>query len=389
MDVKRSRLHADCTKSSLRLYIHGMTQQPRVTLRTIAEKTGLTRMAVSLALRGKPGVSDETRRIVLRAAQQLDYAPDPELAKLMSHLGRRTPGPIHDCLALLTSGPSAQAWKNSNTESKFIAGAIERARAYGYRVEEFWMDAPALTPSRLTTILWNRGIEGILVAPLVGRPWTPEGRTLPYDFARFSVVQISETVVTPPLNGAVHDQYSSMLQVIDQLQVLGYKRPGLILERALDLRVNRRWAAAYLQRRDLASAGPFAPPLILDRPDLVRFKRWFDRYQPDVLISLNQFALGMLDKLKRQIPRDVGYASLDLDGEAGRHLSGIDQNCHLVGATAIDMLVGAIHRGQTGLPLHPVRTLVAGTWVNGTSTPDPAADPASRRAPGPAQARTR
>ena len=49
-------------------------------------------------------------------------------------------------------------------------------------------------------------------------------------------------------------------------------------------------------------------------------------------------------------------------------LSGIDQNCHLVGATAMDMLVSAIHRKQQGIPLHPVRTEVEGTWVAGNST---------------------
>ena len=38
-----------------------MNQNTRVSLRAISEKTGVTRMAVSLALRGKPGVSAATR----------------------------------------------------------------------------------------------------------------------------------------------------------------------------------------------------------------------------------------------------------------------------------------------------------------------------------------
>ncbi|NBV32986.1 MAG: LacI family transcriptional regulator, partial [Proteobacteria bacterium] len=39
-----------------------MTRTSKVTLNEIARKTGVTRMAVSLALRGKEGVSDSTRK---------------------------------------------------------------------------------------------------------------------------------------------------------------------------------------------------------------------------------------------------------------------------------------------------------------------------------------
>jgi LacI family transcriptional regulator len=45
----------------------------RVTLSTIAQKTGLSKFAVSRSLSGKDGVSDETRRRVQRVAAELGY----------------------------------------------------------------------------------------------------------------------------------------------------------------------------------------------------------------------------------------------------------------------------------------------------------------------------
>lgn len=49
----------------------------RITLRIIAEETGLSKFAVSRALSGKDGVSDGTRARVLAAAERLGYAkPD-------------------------------------------------------------------------------------------------------------------------------------------------------------------------------------------------------------------------------------------------------------------------------------------------------------------------
>ncbi|TCL68178.1 LacI family DNA-binding transcriptional regulator [Rhizobium sp. BK251] len=45
----------------------------RVTLQEIADHLGISKFAVSRALTGKPGVSDDTRRIVLNAAEQFGY----------------------------------------------------------------------------------------------------------------------------------------------------------------------------------------------------------------------------------------------------------------------------------------------------------------------------
>ena len=45
----------------------------KVTLRQIAEKTGVSVNTVSLALRGMSNISDETREKVVRAARELGY----------------------------------------------------------------------------------------------------------------------------------------------------------------------------------------------------------------------------------------------------------------------------------------------------------------------------
>lgn len=346
-----------------------MTELHRITLREIAQRTGVTRMAVSLALRGRRGVSAKTRRAVLAAAKELGYEPDPAVSKLMSSI-RARPSSIHACIALLTSGSEPDVWKTVATERKFIQGAIDQATEYGYRVEEFWMNQPGMCPSRLGDILWNRGIEGMIIAPLVGRVLGRNDRQLTLDFSRFSVVEISETVEAPKLNRAIHDQYTSILTLLDELSLLGYRRMGLVLESFLDLRVNRRWTAGFLQYSEGATAGKLPPPLILDAPDKAAFARWFRHHEPDAIISVGGFGLRLIKEYGLKIPKDIGYASLDMDGEGPSFpgLSGIDQNSRLVGASAMDMLVAAIHRGYCGTPPHPVRTEVAGTWVAGTST---------------------
>ena len=342
----------------------------RVLLREIADKTGISRMAVSLALRGKSGVSEGTRKKVLKVAKELGYEPDPEVARLLSHIRAKKSHDTKACLALLTSGATPQDWKRYSTERKYVEGAQARAKEYGYNIEEFWMNEPGMTLSRLSNIVWSRGIEGVIIAPLQTRLSGKVARSIRLDFNLFSAVEISETVEWPDLDRAVHDQYTSMLKALDELSLLNYKVIGLVLEEALDLRVNGKWTAAYLRYRNQWGAKRLPPPLILDSPRQAAFDRWFDRYRPNAIVSVDRFGLHLLIERRLDVPGEVGYASLDVDGDADDYpdVSGIDQNSEIVGGAAVDMLVAAIHRGHRGIPSHPVRVEVEGSWKPGKST---------------------
>lgn len=342
----------------------------RATLRDIASQAGLTRMAVSLALRGKAGVSDATRNKVLRLAKQLGYRPDPEVSKLLARIRSRASIEISSCLALLTSGPAPGDWKRLATERKYVEGATERAREYGYRLEEFWLNERGMTRDRLASIIWNRGIEGVVIAPLQGKLSGRDARDLDFELDRFAAVEISETFETPDLDRSIHDQYTSMQRCLHELCALGYRRIGFVVEDSLDLRVNGKWTASFLEHRNRHGEGDLLPPLILPGTSQSSFDRWFERHGPEAIVSVDRLGLELLKARGCRIPRDVGYASLDLDGEESQklQLSGIDQNSRRVGAAAVDMLVAAIQRGQRGLPEHPVRLEVEGTWREGQST---------------------
>ncbi len=346
------------------------TPRPRTNLREIAAKTGVTRMAVSLALRGKAGVSAATRRKVMAAAKRLGYEPDPEVAKLLAHIRRKTPAATKACLALLTSGSTPEAWKNYVTERKYVEGARARALEYGYRVDEFWMNQPGMTMSRLGNIIWSRGIEGVIIAPLQEKISGKGSRSIDLDFSLFSSVEISETVERPDLDRSNHDQYTSMLKVLAALADLNYRTVGLVLEDALDLRVNGKWSGAYLYYRQRHGVRSMPPPLIMTSENQKTFDAWFDRHRPDAIVSVDRFGLRLLKSRGLMIPRDVGYASLDLDGDATDYpgMSGIDQNSSMVGAAAVDMLVAAIQRGQRGIPAQPLRTEIEGAWTPGNTT---------------------
>lgn len=49
----------------------------------------------------------------------------------------------------------------------------------------------------------------------------------------------------------------------------------------------------------------------------------------------------------------------------GDRISGIEQNSHLIGAQAVDMLAGALRHYRTGQLSDAITTLVAGRWNAG------------------------
>jgi len=173
------------------LFGKSMARNPKVTLREIAEEAGVSRMAVSLSLRGKSGVSEKTRAKVRKAAEKLGYQPDPEVGKLMARIRAGTHAEIESTLALLTSGPSPDTWKKYVTERKYVEGCRNQAKKYGYLVEEFWLNDPELSNERLSKIIWSRGIEGVIIAPIQGRLGDVDSRSLDFDFDLFSAVEIS------------------------------------------------------------------------------------------------------------------------------------------------------------------------------------------------------
>src|SRR4051794_2999387 len=63
-------------------------QAGRVTIVDVARAAGTSVSSASVALRGEPGVSEETRRRILSTADRLGYRPDQRARMLREHHSR-------------------------------------------------------------------------------------------------------------------------------------------------------------------------------------------------------------------------------------------------------------------------------------------------------------
>ena len=352
-----------------------MSDDPQpVTMQMIADRAGVSRMAVSLALRNSPKISPATRERIRDIAEELGYRPNPLVSALMTQLRevRRVPRPT--TLAYVTAYPTADGWRRPGPFVEFFEGAKARAEALGYTLEEWWAARPGMSEQRLSDILYNRNIHGLLVAPLPAG-----GTTLGMEWPRFAAATIGFSLVDPAIPRASNDQYHSITLALQELTRLGYRRIGMAITDEEDVRVQRKWSAGFLVYQQGIAAKQRVPSLREDEGFAAAFTEWFRKHKPDAVLSQDPRCIEYLSRIGVEVPKDVGFAHLALtDADTG--LAGIHQNGRLVGASMIDLVDAQLRRNERGVPASPKTVLVQGRWVSGPTVRDLNALPAPRAA---------
>ncbi len=333
-----------------------------VRLRDIAAKAGVSVATVSLALRGSQLLPEATRQRLTALAARMGYQAHPYVSAYMSW--RRSRGVLkRPTIALLHPNATDDGWRRhpSPTVREMHRGAIEQARVHGYATEQFRLGS--VRPARLVEIMRTRGISGLVFAPI-------QQADARYDLALadFSAVQIGTGPVGLHLPRVANDHYQGALDAVRRSMEKGYRRPGLIMDPAHDTRLQHMWRAGF----EMGAAEHRLPrdavfPLTEAQPDRAALGRWLKRQRPDVLITnLHHVVEDLLRDLGWSVPTDIGLLSLSVPA-LGDRVSGINQNGHLIGAQAVDMLASALQLHRTGIPTEAITTLVGGRWNPGTT----------------------
>ena len=193
-------------------------------------------------------------------------------------------------------------------------------------------------------------------------------RKLPEEFSeiweRYSCIVIGIQVTHPPVHFVSNDQYFTAFQAVKKVLDLGYRRPGLVMEPIIDTLVENRFSSAFYSVRHLIPAGGFLPHFDFSLNERKRFETWYLRNRPDVILTFHDRILEWLVEMGVNVPGDVGLVHLDLP-PGMRDWAGMNQNNDQVGIAAVDMLVGQLHRNESGPPPFSQCLLVQSDWVDG------------------------
>ena len=333
-------------------------------IRQIARRLDMSHTTVSLALRGHPRISLETRERVRALADELGYRPNALVSALMRQVRSNRRIVSSETLGFLTGGVTADHWRKHRTIVENFEGAKAQAESLGFKLEPFWLGPRGRDAHTGAKILRTRGIRGAILAPL---PVPHE--TIDLDWDHTAVVSVGYSFIQVPLHRAAHHHVNGMLTLYKELRALGYGRIGLAVTAQDMIRVQHYWLAGLLTGQYVYGGEPIAPMTFKDGSERQKLFEWREAQNPDVIVSIGWDAYRWLQEKRLRIPADVAFAHLGLDGVyAG--IAGIDQKSKSIGAAAIDLLVGQIYRNEHHIPKQPKIMLLDGQWVPGKSAPE-------------------
>ena len=340
-------------------------QTTGVTLRHIAQKTGVSHSTVSRALRNHPGLPKATCSKIQKIAAQMGYRTNPLVSTLTSQLRMSRAIPYQATLAFVTSYETHDAWRIGRPAFlRFFNGARNRAHGLGYEVDEFWITEPGMNRQRIQKILRARNIRGLLIAPMP----RPQGR-LSLDWSRYAAATIGYTMAAPHIDSSRNHHNHAINLCIRKLTQSGHRRIGLALRPQSYKFSDDIFASRYLYHVHVTGQTPL--PLFClggahEDFNEEAFGLWLKQHRPDAVICMGEDIHNWCDHLKIPVPGELSLVDLDIH-DFSKNWSGIDGQEEEVSAAAVDLVIQRLQQNTPGIPSCPKAIHVEGRWLEGST----------------------
>ncbi len=193
----------------------GRGRRGRVTIADIAEQAGVTAGAVSLAMNGKPGVSDATRTRIMKIAEELNWRPH--------HAAQTLRGKSAKAIGLVLARPGEIVGEEAFF-AKFIAGLQSVMSTHGFSLTLQLAESLAAESAIHRKWIADGRVDGVLILdPRVDDPRIETLLALEHP-----TIVVGGDVDGPAL-GSVHtDDGRLMRTVLEHLTALGHERIGYV-----------------------------------------------------------------------------------------------------------------------------------------------------------------
>ncbi|WP_328990540.1 LacI family transcriptional regulator [Kribbella sp. NBC_01245] len=184
---------------------------PRVTIKEIARRAGVSKGAVSYALNGQPGVSDATRARVLKVAEELEWVPN-RAARMLSAARSETFG--------LVLARTAKTLSEEPFYMGFIGGVESVLSTKGYALTI--QVVPDLETEMAAYRKWSaeRRVDAVIVVDLrVKDPRIPLLKKL-----ELPALVVGDPSLAGGLTAVWTDSRTAMTEAVEHVAELGHRR---------------------------------------------------------------------------------------------------------------------------------------------------------------------
>ena len=322
-------------------------------------------MTVSRALRGLPTVAKSTREKILSAAEQLQYQPDPDIARLMHAVRAKKKVKFRSLIAVIREDVPEDHLLSASYQYVPLEEIRKRASGYGYEVEEFWLGRAGLSPEKLQRVLAARGIEAVIVSP--------QSTSLPcsqIDYSPFASVTFGYAMRSPALHMCAGNMTVGIQTAAEQLAARGYRRIGVAVTQWIVTRSQFGYSGGLFHWQHSLPVKNRVPLLLFPSNDISRgrdaFVTWMDKHSPDALITFDTHVPDWLRSMDVSFPRDIGFVVHDWTPRM-KKFAGIHQRREHLAAAAVDLVVAQLSMHERGIPEVPRHIMIPPQWVEGPS----------------------
>jgi LacI family transcriptional regulator len=287
---------------------------------------------------------------VKAVAARRGYHADPVVAEGLSRARRRDF--YRETVAwLMDRPPGEQPWIGP-----LFAGAEERAKRFGYRIEYFNADLKDAGALRRLVRMWKaRGVRGVLVGPLRHALIDP-----PLPWEDFSWVTIGQSLGSPALHRVGRDYDKDIEFALARLRAQGCTRPGFVddaeVHHLMRLPLLRASLVYYHERAEEFSGAFYT--VDVKKPEALA--RWLKKNRPDSLVLGIGFE-GREEAIHRLIAR-LPQVELSPPFHIPERREGFIPGYANMGKSAIGMLHRALTGGERGVPSAELTMMVSSEW---------------------------
>ncbi|MFC0215996.1 LacI family DNA-binding transcriptional regulator [Paenibacillus chartarius] len=317
----------------------------KVSMQLIADQLGVSKFAVSQALSGKSGVSEETRAKIMQTAAALGYRIAHSLpsAKQVKQTGDFDASGKGDRNTVMILMPNVR-FQDSKTGfwGKIIGGVSSELEKLGTRI----LMLTEHNAEGLTKIINPDAILGLIGIGYIARPLLLEIRN-----SDIPIVLVDHEDSLVPCDSVLMNNYDSLRKLTTHLYTMGHTRMRFVGPPAYSRSFHDRWLGfrMILEENGLPLP-PAEDPFIANDEDAAG---WLEKHVdllidrdelPTVFVCANDFYANVMIRILQQrnmkVPEDISVTGFDnaADIDDFSQLTTVNVPNQLMGIRAVEIL---------------------------------------------------
>jgi len=324
-----------------------------VTINEVARHAGVSPMTVSRVVNGGKYVREDTRKAVLEAVRELNYAPNPAARTLAGVHGQR--------IGLLYANPSAAYL------SEFLLGALDESSRLGLQLVLEKSEPGVVESKRAVRKLVSGGVAGVILPPPLC-----ESAVIRSEIHAAQLPVVAVAAGKPPAEVLCVriDDFKAAFEMTRYLIELGHRHLGFIKGHPNQSASDERWRGFVAGIQESGDSLP--PPQVEQgffsyRSGLEAAEKLIaTKPRPTAIFASNDdmaaAAVSVAHRRGLDVPRDlsvVGFDDTAIATTVWPELTTIRQPISSMAEAALDLLILDIRRRRDGEVSSPVDQLVA------------------------------